>query len=679
MKRDYIVKQNDYRDCGICCLASIIKYYKGNIPLETLRLDTKTNRYGTTAFNLINAAKKYGFEAYGKRITVLDNEIILPAIAHLEYSNGLNHFVVIYKIDNNYVYTMNPSKGYEKKEIKEFKKIWTNVILIFKPYRVLPFHKNNNSLLNLIINITKKEKNLILKILLLNLLITFISIILGYFFQIASYIAEQQTIVKMIITLTMFLFLTICKLYASYIHGDIAIHLNKNIDLTMITSFISHIFHLPLNVIKGRTPGEIITRIRELFSIKELFSEIIITIFLDITMSLSSLYFLFIINKTMTLMICIITFIYIVVAIVISPYLVRYINDNIDLETEFNSTLVEMTDSIESIKNLNILDKTINQLDEKYCNYLTNTLLYSKFINIISLLKNNIKEIGLFLILSYGFILIQNESLSISLLITYNSILSIFISPLDNILNLIPKFEQIKLSLTKANEFLNVSPEKEGNIETFINGDIYMKNITYSYDDYNNVISNRNILIHQNEHFIMKGHSGCGKSTLCKMLNRSIDNYQGNIYINGYDIKNYSLKTIRNYIVYVSQRENLFTDTIKNNIVLDQDITIEELQQIINITKINEILEHKSFKLDSMLYDSGYNLSGGERQRIVLARALIRKPKILILDEALNQVDYETEKYIIENLDAYLKYTTLIYVSHSNNDFLSKKLELKSE
>ena len=115
MQTKYIVKQNDTRDCGICCLESIIKYYNGYIPLEILRLDTNTNNNGTTAYNLIKTAKKYGFNALGKRINKLnEKEIILPAIAHITTKKGLNHFVVIYKINKNTVTIMDPAKGFIK-------------------------------------------------------------------------------------------------------------------------------------------------------------------------------------------------------------------------------------------------------------------------------------------------------------------------------------------------------------------------------------------------------------------------------------------------------------------------------------------------------------------------------------------------------------------------------------
>ena len=98
MKKDYCVRQNDLKDCGVCCLESLFKYYDGYIPLEKLRIDTNTTIEGTNAYNLINAAKKYGLNGRGRKTEELDENILLPAIAHLRLNNGLQHFVVIYKI-----------------------------------------------------------------------------------------------------------------------------------------------------------------------------------------------------------------------------------------------------------------------------------------------------------------------------------------------------------------------------------------------------------------------------------------------------------------------------------------------------------------------------------------------------------------------------------------------------
>ena len=99
MAKVEVVKQQDLKDCGACCLSCIIKYYKGYVPIEKIREDTYTNKDGTTAYHLIEAAKKYGFEANGVKVDHLTNEnLYFPAIAHVILKNGLNHFVVVSKI-----------------------------------------------------------------------------------------------------------------------------------------------------------------------------------------------------------------------------------------------------------------------------------------------------------------------------------------------------------------------------------------------------------------------------------------------------------------------------------------------------------------------------------------------------------------------------------------------------
>ncbi len=103
-KKSIVVKQQDLKDCGVCCLQSIIQYYEGYVPLETLRLDTETNLNGTTAYHLVKTAIQYGFDSYGLNLKALNDlkDVVLPAIAHVTI-NQLNHFVVIYKVFKDYI------------------------------------------------------------------------------------------------------------------------------------------------------------------------------------------------------------------------------------------------------------------------------------------------------------------------------------------------------------------------------------------------------------------------------------------------------------------------------------------------------------------------------------------------------------------------------------------------
>ena len=167
--------QEENSDCGIACLGSIIKYYNGYIPLEKLRYETDTNQSGTSAFNLLNCAKRTGFNAYGKKVSI--EELVnqkLPLIAHLKLNNGFFHFVVIYEIRNNYLLIMDPSIGLKKISYKDFNNIFTGIILLFNPINKLPIYKKNN-----FINIKLKEhiKNNFIKYFLI-ILLTILSLLL---------------------------------------------------------------------------------------------------------------------------------------------------------------------------------------------------------------------------------------------------------------------------------------------------------------------------------------------------------------------------------------------------------------------------------------------------------------------------------------------------------------------
>lgn len=680
MNKRLIVKQQDIRDCGICCLESIIKYYNGYIPLERLRLDTKTGTNGTTALNLIKTAQKYGFNALGRKDLTLDSEeLLLPAIAHTITPKGLNHFVVIYKKDSKYVSIMDPAKGYIKLSREEFQNNWTNIILIFKPFKQIPLYKIKNNLKELFIKIIIQEQSLIRQIIISSIILTILSIIISYYFKIVITSIETNYINTTYFIIGIFLILHIFKLYFTHFRNTLAIYLNKNIDISIIPDFISHIFNLPLNVINSRTSGEILTRIRELSNIKELFSEIFITIILDLILCLSCSYLLYNINSKLFFILCIISIFYIITGLSLNPTIISSINDNIDLETEFNSSLSEEISSLESIKNLNLTSLKIDDLTNSYVNYQESSFTYYQRLNMIEIIKKSINEIGLFIITSYGVYLIYQNQLNILSLITFNTLLTYFIEPISNTLNLLPRFNFIKLSIIKIGEFLNLSPEKLGHQESLIPGDIQFKNITYSYDNFHQILQNITLNIKQNSHNIIVGSTGSGKTTLMKMLNLNISDYKGKITINDINIKDYSLKTLRNSIIYISQREKLFTDTILNNLTLYQDISPFELKNVLNITKVNEIIDKKALRLESIIYNEGYNLSGGERQRLILARSLLKHPQILIMDESLSEVDKKTETEILKSLDKYLPNTTIIYISHTNSKCFSNIIKLESQ
>ena len=670
------VKQRDIKDCGACSLSSIISYYGGYVPIEKIRLDTNTNKDGTDALNIINAAKKYGFDAMGIKIeNFFNNQIKLPAIAHVILKNNLEHFVVIYKITKKQVYLMDPAQGKIKMSINEFMKIWSKVILIFTPkIKIMTFSKNN-TLLKSLLHLLCEEKKLLIIIFITSLILTFITILGSYYFKVViDFINIGSGLDLLTIIIISFFIITILKLILANLRNYLENYLNKNIDCKLISSFINHLFHLPIDFIRSRTSGEIISRVQDLINVKSLITNIIISGILDFFLIMLSLPFLYKINKTLFLILLVIVIIYIVVSLIYSKILYKKAYQNIEKKTKVSSNVIENINLLSSIKNLNNTNNILLNTEKIISEYLYDNFKLIKFINKDSNLKFSIFEIGLFIINTIGFYLFFNQKLGLTDLITFNTLIMLFLDPLKRIVSLLPKYNFLKASIVKINEFLSVEKEHLGPNQKLLGNNIKIENLTFSYNNYNLILDNFNFYISSGDFVLLKGSSGKGKSTICKLILKYFDNYKGNILLGDKDIKDYSINTIRNNIVYISQSEALFTGTITENIKFYRDVSDEKFKKICKMCYIDKMIIKHPLRYETIINNETSFISGGEKQRIILARGLIKEGEIYLIDEALSEVDYNMEKMIILNLKQYLKNKTVVYITHKNQDKLFSKI-----
>ena len=668
MKKIRPVKQADFKDCGICCMQWIIMYYDGFVSLEKLRDDTLTNMMGTNAYQIVNTFKKWGFDAMGlKEVDIAKDILRFPLIAHLHLENGLEHFVVLKEVDEDTVYIMDPGMGDRKLKIDEFNKLFTGHVILCYPRHNIVKMTEGPTLKNLFLNIIRKEKFLIVKIIITIILLTFISIISSYYLKIGSNIlSTNQDYLKVLFII--FSILTITKVIFKYIRSYYLNYLNNIVDVTIYPDFLHHIFYLPFKSIKSRTTGEIMTRINDLSNIKNLFSEIFVSCFLDTLMMISSTFILFIINKKLLLILIIFMLIYLVYGFFISKIIYKNILQNIDYQTDFNGITLENINGLSSLKNLNILDNGLRRIEQSLAKYLYHNYKFNNLFNVLEFFKDLILDISFFLINTWGIWYVYKGSLSIINLFTFNLILGYFVDPIENIINLLPKYNFIKASINKITEFINIEEEDLKKESKTILGNITFQNVFYSYNNYDYLFKNLSFEIKKGMHVLLNGHSGCGKSTICKIIHKDLLVNDGKVLIDGININDLDLSTIRNEVLYVSQKEELFTTTIKENILMMRNVSDQEFYDVCNICEIEDIVKKKSLRYDSLIENETLNLSGGERQRIILARGLLKKASIIILDEALSEVDKKLEVKIIKNIRKYFHDKTIIYISHKNQN-----------
>jgi len=228
--------------------------------------------------------------------------------------------------------------------------------------------------------------------------------------------------------------------------------------------------------------------------------------------------------------------------------------------------------------------------------------------------------------------------------------------------------QQAEASQKRINEFLNV-PYKivnKKNSKLMVDGDISFNNVSYTYKETNiKALDKISFNVKKGESIAIMGDVGSGKTTILELISRVYEPDQGNVYIGGNNISDINLNLLRDSIGYVPQSTFLFSETIENNLKFGkEDASSSEIKESIKIADLTDDINLFKDKYNTLLGERGVNLSGGQKQRLAIARAVIKKPKILILDDSLSAVDTQTEENIISNINNITKNITVFISTH---------------
>lgn len=668
MFKNKFVRQENLKDCGVACLLMIIRYYKGNYPLEQLRVMTNTDKNGTTAFNLIKAAEKIGFDARGYKCSNY-KYIKCPSIAHVVINKTYHHFVVVKKIDfkKKIIIISDPAFGIKKYTFMDFDKIWTKTIIILYPTRKINNIDSTKIIKKTIYEIIKPFQKLFVLILILSIIYTVLNIINTFYFKIIiDY--KDLSITTHIYLFIFFLVMMIIKIIIDFIRNRLLIYINKKVDNHLMNITFKHLLSLPWQYFNSRMTGDIIARLNDLSYVKELISKAIIILLVDGILVIGSLIVMININIVLAILAILILLIYFVIVYSFNHKINYYIMHNQEAEALLSSSLVEAITGINTIKNLGIEKEIYHNVMIKHNDLVDNTYAFNKKYNMIKMFKDFITSSGSLIILLLGAILMLQNKLVVGDFIIFNFFLLFFMEPMKNIFEIEPLLRASFNALVRTSEFYNIEKDINMGISTIENGNLVVNNLNYAYNNLDKVISNVNFQIASGEKIMITGPSGSGKSTIAKMLIRYLDVGCNQIFVDGSDILNYSLTTIRNTICYVSQDEILFNDSLYNNIKLYRNINEEEITKVLSITKIEEILKRHNLDYHMLIEENGANLSGGEKQRLIIARALLKNSNIYIFDESMSEMNVTLERSIIENIFANYRDKTFIVISHRLNN-----------
>lgn len=649
----YVIRQEEEKDCGASCLASIVKYYNGYVPLEIIRNDTLTDNNGTNFYNIKMAAIKYGFDVMGYN----NEQIIPPYIVQIKI-NDCYHFMVIYKITDKYLIVMDPGKGIIKYSKEDFNKIFTGYMLKLIPNGKIVKYDKKNGYLSFLKKLVKNNiKNIIVCFIL-----TIIIIILNLS---ETYLIKEVLIYKVFIK--ELLIILLIKLSVNWFKNNILIKINKKINIELVNNYISKYFKLSYKYLYLKSSGDIINRIKDLNKIKNYLVNEVVNFSLNLLMMLMVTIILFIINYKLTIVVILIYIMTFIVCKCINKEIFKRYNELIYLDNLYMDRVSEYVSKILTINSLNINSFFINKLNDKSKLVANLNFRVDKLNNYLNIFLEFIEIFVMIIIL--GMLYRSNLDNIIVYILYYNY----FKECVYYFITFNVSYGYLKLVIDRINGVYYLKNYDKSKGLEFKNDDIIINDLSYSYG-LNKVFDKINYKIKVGSKVLIKGNNGSGKSTLINILTKNIDDYNGKVSI-GYDIRDISYNSYLEHISYVNQDSGLFEDSIINNIVLNNETDNNKLDEIIKILNLDEVIKNKERGINTLIKD---NFSGGEKQKIIIARCLYKCSDIMVFDEAFSEISSNDRINIINKINYVYRDKTIIYVNHFNDNIkYDQILEIK--
>ena len=687
------VKQHDITDCAAACMAMVCIHYKKETTLTRLRDIMGTDIKGTNLIGLSKCAEQLGFVSQAVKVDKEGflSKYTLPAIANVITKEGLSHFVVIFKITKNYVIYGDPAKDLMRVEIETFYKNFTGTLLLLKPNNAFVSGKlKGTKMFDRYIKLLLPQKKLFAYALLASFIVTLLGILSSVFNniiydEILPY--QQSDVLKMM--LAVFIGVNFTSIFVSFVRQWVLLHLSIKIDIPLMLGYFEHIYKLPMKFFASRRTGDITTRFSDAFTIKNIFTNIALSLFMDVGMALISGVILWQMNAKLFVIIIFMTLISIVLVFVFKqPY--KTINEEqMQQNSILNSEIIEGLRAFETIKGNANEEIELENIEREYIKTLRIGYKESMLSNVQGTISSMISGIGNLVLMYVGISSVINNDMTLGSYMAFMTLAGYFTDPVSNLVGLQLQIQEANISMKRLAEIMDYEREqklsfadksempsltmREDNfvdahqyqILEKVDGDIAFNNVTFRYGNRKPALDEVSFMIPKGQKVALVGASGSGKSTIAKLLLKYYEPESGDITIDGVDIKEYRNSSIRRAISYVPQNIELFSKSIYDNIrVSRQSATLEEVKSAAKKADAHEFIKKLPMQYYTYLEEAGNGLSGGEKQRIALARAFLKENQFYIMDESTSNLDFATENIIFDMIYNKFKKKTMLIVAH---------------
>lgn len=672
-RRFHCVRQNDGSDCGAAALATVARHYGVRYGLETLRDLAGTDRAGTNLLGLVQAAERMGFAAKAVNGPYEGlARIPFPAIAHVKTEQGYGHFVVLHRATRKGVTIADPGRGIEKLSREEFQKRWTGYLLLLAPGEGLlrpGASPAARSPLRSFLGMLAAHRGVLLEAMVCAVLMTLLGISTSYFVQhlVDSVLVRGE--VRLLNALgvgmaAVLLFRTLFGVLRQYLLA----YIGRKIDLSLIAGYARHVLSLPMNFFEMRQVGEILSRANDATRIREAISGAALTAAVDGVVVLLTSLMLCLYDARLAAVAALFGPAWLLVVLLHHPATRRRSRETMEAAAGLSAHLVEDISGVETIKAFGA-ERARAEGGERWLV----KVVQSAFS--LQMLSTSLGAFGGWLtgaaglaILWYGGHRVISGALTIGELMFFYTLLGYLLGPLERLATVNMQFQEALVAVDRLYQVLDIAPESlEDRKARFQNvrEAIELRDVSFRYGCRRNVLNALNLRIPAGATVAIVGESGCGKSTLLKLLMRFHDPKEGQIQVDGVDLRDFNLASLREEIGIVSQDPFIVNGTLRDNIALGTpDADMNDIIEAARAAGLEDFIHQLPERYDTMLGERGANLSGGERQRLAIARAILRKPSVLIFDEATSHLDTATERAIQESLRSVFAGKTVLLVAH---------------
>ena len=672
--------QMDAKDCGPASLKMVAKYFGRYYSLQYLRDKCGITKEGVSLLGISAAAESIGLHTAAFKCTI-DDVILKVPFPVIIYWNE-NHFVVVYHASKKHIWVSDPCKGHVKYTRREFMEGWylknedKGVLLALEPTADFKLSKQEkrqekDSMISMLRYFMpyKKEFSLIFFVM---LVATLLQGILPFISKAVIDIGISTSDVNFI---NMVLAGNICILLSimvfSVVRDWILMHITARVNIALISDYLIKLMKLPVTFFENKLLGDILQRAADHERIRSfIMNNSLSLIFSTFTFLLFSI-ILLVYNH-------VIFFIFLGGSILYVTWVMLFLSIRKKLDWQYFELLsknqsywVETVSAIQDIKIYNYERARRwkwEEIQARLYHVNKRVLAVTNMQNLGAQFIESIKNMAITFFCATAVI---RGDITFGVMISTQFIIGMLNGPLIQFINFVVSAQYAKISFLRMNEIRQLEDEDEllsvGSTTILPeNKSLILKNVMFQYAAHlPMVLKNINLHIPENKVTAIVGSSGCGKSTLLKLLIRLYKPSYGSVSMGGMNVTALNLRKWREMCGVVMQDGKIFSDTIKNNIVLD-DEKVDEAQLIkcCQIAQIKDEIDQMPRGFDTEIGEQGRGLSGGQKQRLLIARALYKNPQYLFLDEATNALDTVNEQKIVKALNSAFENRTVVIIAH---------------